>query len=168
MHRVQFAPLQYITLDFDQFVPGKGWNLEETNPDGVTFQWTDSTDATILLPLGTGHDMHIVFRILYAMSADILQSLTLRVNDQPILLSSTNDPGGATIFQGTIPQSALEANSHYTILAFHINRTLIPQFVFPNSDDGRALGLAFDWLRIVRQPWCVKATVISSIPECQP
>jgi hypothetical protein len=148
VHRVQQARLQAITLDFDDLVPGKGWSPEETYYNGVTFRWMDSLDATILLPLATDRDASIDFRVLYTMSPDILRSLTLRVNDQPIPLSASNEPDGGTIFHGTIPQSALAADARTTILDFHINRTLIPKLVLPYSEDPRSLGLALDWLVI--------------------
>jgi hypothetical protein len=152
VHVVQTAPLRAVTLDFDYLVPGKGWSFEATYPHGVTFQWMDSTVATILLPLATDRDMHIEFRVLYTMSPDILQSLTLRVNGQPIQLSAIRDPGGAALIQGIIPRSTLESNSRHTLLTFGVNHTLIPEFVLANSDDPRTLALAFDWLHIETQP----------------
>jgi hypothetical protein len=82
------------------------------------------------------------------MAPDILQSLTLYVNNQPIQLNSTSDGGGGKLFQGIIPESTLAANTRSTVLTFHINRTLVPELVIPGSSDSRSLGLAFDWLNI--------------------
>jgi hypothetical protein len=152
VYQVQHSPLKLVDFDFEIPPPGQGWSVEAAYPSGVTFEWMDSTQATILLPLSNDCDMRIEFRVLYAMAPDILESLTLRVNNRPIQLSTTKDREGGTVFQGVIPQSTLEANSNYTLLSFHISRLLIPQFVLQNSNDARTLGLAFDWLRIQRQP----------------
>lgn len=152
VHRIRIKPLQSVTLEFDQLLPGKGWSFGEVGPTGETFQWMDNTEATIILPLMTDRDVSVEFRILHIMSPDILQSLTLFVNGQSVELTRRHDPEGAPIFIGVIPKAVIVSDSRFTILTFRVSHTLIPHLIFPNSDDIRTLGLAFDWLRIERQP----------------
>jgi hypothetical protein len=140
--------LPRLSLNFDSPTPGDGWALERTLNDGPTFQWMAATASTLYLPLAIDHSLHIEFRVIFAMAPDILQSLTLYVNNQPIQLNSTSDGGGGKLFQGIIPESTLAANTRSTVLTFHINRTLVPELVIPGSSDSRSLGLAFDWLNI--------------------
>ncbi len=150
-HRVRITRMQSVTVDFDSPPPGKGWSYQETTATGETFTWNTAAITTLYFPLATDGNANLEFRVVMTMAPDILQSLTLQVNGQPIELNSTNEPQGGTIFRGTIPQSVLAANERTTVFSFHINHSLIPQFILPDSDDPRTLGLAFDWLRIERQ-----------------
>jgi hypothetical protein len=153
VHQVQdVQPLESITLDFDSPAPGNGWSYPEISPSGETFLWTSLPTATLFLPLATDHDALLEFRVIMAMASDLLDGLTLSVNDEPIELVSVRDDAGAGIFHGTITRSILAAGSKPVVLTFHIDRTLIPVFVLPNSDDLRTLGLAFDWLHIQAGP----------------
>lgn len=152
VHQVRPFLLRSVTLEFDSPLPGKGWSYQEVSPWGDSFTWMDAPDATIFLPLTRDSDFDLEFRANMAMAPDILESLTLKVNDQPVQLNSTADPGGGTVFQGIISQASLSTGSGATMLSFHIRRTLIPQFTLPYSDDPRTLGLAFDWLRVESRP----------------
>jgi len=140
--------LNEIDLNFDTPAPGDGWSYQETTPTSESFTWMTATTANLYLPLAINHSASLEFRVLMDMAPDILRSLTLRVNDQPVDLTAQTEENGAVIFRARLPRSALAANTRATILTFQINRTLIPKLILPGSDDMRALGLAFDWLRI--------------------
>lgn len=140
--------LPAMGLEFDYGAPGMEWGDPEVASGGTTYMWMTAATSTLFLPLATEQDAAIQFRVIMAMAPDILQSLTLRVNDQPIALTSTADSGGGTIFRGTISRAVLAADARYTRLAFQVNRTLVPADTLPDSHDPRTLGVAFDWLRV--------------------
>lgn len=138
--------VQSVVLEFDteKPAPGLGWWFPE-----ASFQWTTNEVATLNLPLATDRSYAIEFRIVASMAPDILDSLTLSVNGEPITLTHHQDAVGVTIFYGTIPRSALgsAANTTMTSLEFAVNRVVSPQSL-GISEDVRTLGIAFDWLRI--------------------
>jgi len=152
VHQIHRSSMHSVALDFDQLVPGIGWSYGEATPNGETFQWMDTTNATIFLPLAMDRDLWIEFRVLYTMSPEILDSLTISVNGQFVALSQLPDTRGDLIFSARIPTAVIMASPGLAILTLHISRTIIPHFAFTNSDDMRSLGLAFDWLRIEAQP----------------
>ena len=137
-----------LDFAFESPAPGEGWGDPETTPRGETFTWMAATTSTLYLPLSIKHRMDLEFRVIMSMAPDVLQSLTLRVNDLPVPVTTVAEGNGPIIFRATIPQALLATNTRATVLTFHINRTLIPGKVIPGSDDGRSLGLAFDWLHI--------------------
>lgn len=148
IHRISNVTFESVTLEFDDLAPGRGWSAGEIGPNGETFQWMESTEATIVLPLASEHALQIEFRIINAMSSEILQSLRVTINDQPVDLDQRRDASGATIYGGVIPHSALAADARRAVVAFHVNRTLVPAFALSNSGDPRTLAIAFDWLRL--------------------
>ncbi len=140
--------LSELNLDFDSPAPGEGWSYLERTLGGESFVWMKATSSTLFLPLATDHDLSLEFRVIHAMAPDILESLALRVNGEPVPLSHLEDDHGAVIFRASLPGSVLAANRHETVFSFQINRLLIPGLAMPPSDDGRSLGVALDWLRI--------------------
>ncbi len=154
-HQTQVGPLVVTQLEnrhlssfgfeFDNIAPGPGWHGQEVTPDGQTFQWMKES-ASLVLPLATDRDLALSFRVRPALAPDVLPSLTLTVNDHPLVLTSRPKDNGDTVFESTIPMSALD-NPRYTQLTFRVSRTVIPQEIYGNGDT-RSLGLAFDWLRL--------------------
>jgi hypothetical protein len=136
---------------FDQAFEGLNWHLPEISPELGFIRWSGpGTQSTLDFPLAHHNDLLIQFRILTALAPDILESLRLTVNDQPIRLSRRPDPAGAgaIIFQGRIPRATLQRRPGFTRLAFEVNRTLSPQTLDPHSPDERRLGVLFNWIDI--------------------
>ncbi|MCC7452120.1 MAG: hypothetical protein IT324_32245 [Anaerolineae bacterium] len=146
------VPVDTVQLTFDQPIPGLGWSDAE---DGQ--RWMDDTTSTINLRLRSAYRYHIAFRVVAALTPDILDSLSLTVNDQPIALTRRADESGATVLSGDIPHEVVAANPDNTLLTFHINRVASPQSLGINEDT-RALGVRFDWLHIQA------VTVVSTPP----
>jgi hypothetical protein len=137
--------LPSLGFEFDNVAPGPGWHGQEVTPDGQTFQWMKER-AELVLPLATDHDLALSFRVRPALAPGILPGLTLAVNDHPVPLISHTHTNGDTTFEAAIPKTLLD-NPRYTQLVFQVSRTVIPDELYGNGDT-RALGLAFDWLRV--------------------
>ncbi len=137
--------LPSLGFEFDNVAPGSGWHGQESTPDGQTFQWMKEA-ATLTLPLAANHDLLLRFRVRPALEPGILPSLTLAVNGRPVVLTSRPHANGDTAFEAVIPKTLLD-NPRYTQLVFRVSHTVIPNDLYGNGDT-RALGLAFDWLRL--------------------
>jgi hypothetical protein len=94
-------------------------------------------------------DFIIRIQVVNVAAPDILDSLSIRVNDIPIALvmSGTQEPG-QYIFEGTLPSSAIGQRNGSAQIDFMINRTVCPGEFDPLNDDRRALGLCYNWLEI--------------------
>lgn len=137
--------LPSLGFEFDNTAPGPGWHGQEITPDGQTFQWMKER-AELVLPLAADHDFTLRFRVRPALAPGILPSLTLAVNEHPVTLASYPEANGDTTFEAAIPKTLLD-NPRYTQLVFRVSHTAIPDKIYGNGDT-RALGLAFDWLRL--------------------
>ena len=146
-----------MTIEFNQPVPGEGWAEPEIWRgqlfQNASFQWTANEIATINIPLeefarAAGDEISIQFRVISAMTPDILDSVTLSVNDERIALRSGLDEEGATIFRGTMSQPILNIKPEGISVSIQVDRLVTPQSLGTNNDS-RMLGVAIDWLRIV-------------------
>ncbi|MGJ3247444.1 MAG: hypothetical protein ACFE0I_15400 [Elainellaceae cyanobacterium] len=149
------------TLDFDVSQPmsGSGWHRRNGPHNGLrgnanSFRWTGpGTLSTLDFPLVARSDLLIRVHISNAIAPDVLESLSLRVNDQPIILDTFFRRGLTTVFQGRIPQSVVTTSDRpMTRLTFEVNRTDSPQAINPNSPDRRFVGVALSRLQIFPIP----------------
>jgi hypothetical protein len=129
-------------FEFDRQPPGDGWS----QPEG-SFTWTNAVESTLDLWLEPGSDYDLRFRLLRAITPDVLASVRVTVNDAPVAVAATVDKDGGTIFAGTIPAAAVGVDVERTQLGFHVDRVVTPKSLGMN-DDERTLGLRFDWIRI--------------------
>lgn len=139
-------------LEFDQFVPGIGWQAPARFFPEQSTQWMMSRRASLWLPLSAGSDLHISARVTFFLAQDVMDSLTLQVNRQDVPLSVQRDEWGTYIVSGTIPQSLLTQalltpNAALNELVFSVDRLVMPHKV-DSGPDYRTLGLLFDWLQI--------------------
>ncbi|MBW4517311.1 MAG: sulfotransferase family protein [Timaviella obliquedivisa GSE-PSE-MK23-08B] len=131
----------HLDFDFNQALSGSGWHLREGSE--TTFRWTGpGITSTLDLPLAIEQDLTVEFCIINTLAPDILQSLTLQVNDRPIPLGILYSHG-ITLVQALIPRVALISNTPFTRLKFQVNRTISPQDLNPHDPDRRPVGLAF-------------------------
>jgi hypothetical protein len=127
--------------DFNSGLPGSGWSAPEHTPDGaVSFQWMTSTAATARFDMPCQRAASVRFRVLYAMSPDILRSVALQVDGVSVPLTSTSDYSGESTFTGTVPQQVIEQAHGSHELRFSVSQTVAPQ------GSNRALGVALDQL----------------------
>jgi hypothetical protein len=138
-----------LRFGFDYVLPGLEWHGVETNPVHGTFQWSGpGTRSSLHLPLANDRDLEITLRVLQALAPDILESLRLEVNGEPVALERRADGSGATLFEGRIPAAVLAKTPGRPRLTFLVNRTIAPVDVDAASGDRRRLGLAFNWIDV--------------------
>lgn len=142
-------PDQSSQIKFDQPLVGSGWHPLTTLAEHGAACWTGpETRSTLTIPLALDGELLIRFRILMALAPDILDSLKLSVNEQPVELRYQTDPTSAKIFEGRLPAALFKLGSSVARLAFEVNRTLAPNQVDPQNPDERQLGVLFNWIEI--------------------
>jgi hypothetical protein len=138
-----------VTWDFDKPLPlAIGWGNPEVDNHGLSFQWTTSTHATIVLPIPNAEDAIIRFRVQSAIAPEIMTGLALFANDSSVDLKPTFEASGGAVYAGSILKSVLTRSPGHLTLMFQINRVARPSDLFVGSQDQRLLGIALDWLRI--------------------
>lgn len=143
---------QANTLDynFDQPIDGNGWHTRQVKPkEDIVYRWSGpETTSRIRFPLVPNEDMVIEIQIVNFLYIDILQSLTLDVNNTRIELKVNKAENKKRIFRGIIPKSVFQNNSRYIRLKFEVNRTESPNSKNSKFQDKRLLGLAFQKIKI--------------------
>jgi glycosyltransferase involved in cell wall biosynthesis len=138
-----------LRFAFDQVLPGLEWHGIERDPRHGTFQWSGpGTRSSVLLPLANDRDLEVTFRVLHCLQPDILESLRLDVNGEPVALARRADDTGAILFEGRLPAAALALSSGPPRLTFRVSRTVAPVELDPASGDRRRLGLAVNWIEV--------------------
>lgn len=148
-------PARRITLAFDSmsvlYTDPVGWHAAEINAAGQMYQWTRAPQFSITVPLPADADASIRFRIVASAAPDVLDSLALAVNGDPVALTRQPEDSGALLFSGLIPQASLAKNPGSTRLAFSTTRVVSP-LALGAGEDSRPLGVAFNWLQIEPAP----------------
>jgi hypothetical protein len=124
---------EYIRINFDRLIRGTGW--QEPSPDRHTM-WMNATRIKIIVNPVMNKPLVIRFHISQYFGQDIIDSLKLEVNGQPIVLEEMDN--GSHIYRGIIPPSRLTEETQLTFLV--------------NQLEGASLGLEFDWLEIQPAP----------------
>lgn len=146
VYEVRIATPRRVTVDFDHVAPGRGWYDPEETPGGVSIAWTKETQATLDLFLLAETDVRVTFRVIQGATPDILDSLSLAVDGEPVALSRRRDEAGAAIFEGVIPRAA--AARHSPMIRLDLRTDQIARVPVGGSGGARRLGVAFDWVRI--------------------
>ncbi len=119
-------PLETVFYDFGTMASnnlyGEGWNPPE-RANGKAFRWSNNTESTINVLLKQNLSYSIEFSVLNSASSDILNSLTLLVNDTHIGLQRT-EADGTIIFRGTIPPEVIDKALSQTTLRIRINQVI--------------------------------------------
>jgi len=148
---------QVIDFPFSRAISGHGWHLREGSGSGwhlpggleeggTPFRWTGpETVSTLDFPLETQSDVILKLRIINAAALDILESLSLSVNDSPVELETILQQGNLAVMQAVIPKKNLKSDRNFTRLTFSVDRTTI---INPDSSDNRPVGLAFHRLQL--------------------
>jgi len=143
-----------INYDFGQALNGSGWYSREYDPDDNIFRWTGpSTVSTIDLPKIEGKNLGIHIGISNYMSEDIVNGLEININNIPISIKKTQKKISEKqiLFEGKIPNEALETSRNLTQLSFKIPETINYQSINVDSDDKRYLGIALNKI-IINSP----------------
>gem|GEM_PF-1552723 len=135
---------QAVDFHFQETPNGYGWDGSEG--DG---SWMSSKHATINVLLGAEHDYDVTLRATAAVERDLLSTVGLRVNGQPIPLTITQeDARGYWLYRGLIPASTIAIDKQNTEFMFMIDQVYVPKDM-GLSTDPRSLGVFFNWLQVI-------------------
>ncbi|MGI0026214.1 MAG: sulfotransferase family 2 domain-containing protein [Nitrosopumilaceae archaeon] len=135
-------------LGFDKKISGNGWYpREDYNNSGRIFRWTGPDNVSTLdFAISNKKDLKIEFRVIMCLDSKILESLQVRVNNNPIAIQVKSKEDGMTTFEGVIPHTILQ--NKITELSFVVANTTSCHDVDKNNTDKRKLGLAIDHIKI--------------------
>jgi hypothetical protein len=138
-----------LRFDFGQTLPGFEWHGAEFDPRHGVFQWSGpSPRSSLHLPLAGDRDLALTFGVINAVAPDVLESLRMEVNGEPVALTRRSRRSYGYRFTGRLPAAALARTPGAPRLTFVVSRTLAPQSLDPASADRRSLGLAFHGLEV--------------------
>jgi hypothetical protein len=142
-------PVESMRIDFDGPISGIGWHQAELATGSGTVRWTGpGRTATLDVPLSQTRSVRVRIWALAALTWDILESLTLRVNQRPVALERRDHPDGGVSFEGVIPQRDLATDKSFVRLALRTNQTLpIGTSDTPGAAD-RLVGVAIRLIEI--------------------
>lgn len=138
-------------ITFDQPLPqATGWYEPERDARGQAWRWLGPDPSAVVdLPLEPARELRIQFCVRHTITPEILESLTLAVNDQPIACTQAPAEGEGIICTGVIPATVIDPTDRRAArISFHVARTLAPATLDPSSDDTRRLGVALSWVEI--------------------
>ncbi|HLZ30443.1 MAG TPA: hypothetical protein VKV73_24240, partial [Chloroflexota bacterium] len=137
------APLCTYAADFTEPLSGVGWSVPERTPDGrIAFTWMAADVATLNAKLPCDRPTSVTFRVVQAMSSDILDQLGLEVDGERISLTRVNDAQGATVFTGVVSEQAMRSANGEHVLRLEAPRTIVP------AGGDRTLAVALDTLQL--------------------
>lgn len=148
------TPVRSIDLDFRQAISGTGWHRRNGDcnglkPNGDFFRWTGpSPVSTLNLPLASDTNYTVKFHITNAASPAVLASLRVDVNHHPIALQPLVQLKQGAIFQGTIPQAAIDGDRPFSRLRFTVDRTIALNTLSGNDTQTQAVGLCFKRIQL--------------------
>jgi Sulfotransferase family len=151
-HRYQtlnITPASTYRYSFSQALRGSGWQRREYPTQGLIYRWTGpDRHSTLDLPIALAPDLLIEFRVICAnfTAADILNSLTLTINERPVPLAILHRDPVTLIFRGNIPTG--EVANQPTRLTFKVNRIVAFRSLNPQDPDLRSVGIAINEVRV--------------------
>ena len=149
---LRLAPAEAVSYDFNQPLRGDGWQRREYPLDDPTsYRWIGPKPvATLDLPVATQADACLEFQVICtgATTAEILSSLKLSVNQQPMPFSLLQGDRDCRLFQAQVPQSVMQSSRPFTHLRFEVNQTLSLNSINLINPDTRLVGLAFNLINI--------------------
>lgn len=143
-HAQQARFSSVLNVSMRRPIAGANWYGREGLEPGCTpFRWTGpDLTSTLYLPLQADGDLRLHLRIVRAIAPDVLQSLSLRVNDQPVPLTPLTQWDETVMLQGVVPAAAVSVPPRLTCLSLTVNRTDSMQTLAPHTPDQRQVGIA--------------------------
>lgn len=151
--KLNIPTTQTYHYNFAQALRGSGWQRREQPTEGLTYRWTGpDTISTLDLPTATDQDLILEFRVICTdyTAPDILNSLTVTVNDTAILLKILHFDPVTRLFQGTIPKSIHQPSfdSSFIRLIFRVNRVVAFRSLNLLDPDTRSVGVAINEVQV--------------------
>ena len=138
-----YSPEEHIEENF-------GWHTVEISDTHGAMVWSGpGLESGFDLPCPRGKNIQISFYILMTIKSEIIQKLSLKVNDIPITLKYQNDFQGAFVFTGKLPANAI--SGPFLRLVFSVPYTITPCDITLDNKDSRLLGFLLNWLKLEAQ-----------------
>jgi hypothetical protein len=141
-----------VLFDFNQPLRGTGWQRREyPQHEEISYRWIGpSPKATLDLPVATDSDARLEFQIICTTATlpEIVNSLTLKVNQQPVSYGLLQGDQGRRLLLAIIPQAVMQSQRPFTNLEFEVSQTLVLNSIDPKNPDLRQVGLAFNLFQI--------------------
>jgi hypothetical protein len=139
--------------DFCQPLRGTGWQRRECPDADPAYRWIGpGTTATLELPISpdTKQDYLAEFRVIctWAVAADVLDSLTLTVNGQPVELSVLYRDPGVKLLQAKVLYTVVAESSPFALFKFETNRSAPFKAFNPLNTDPRTVALALNYVQL--------------------
>ncbi|MBD2088484.1 sulfotransferase family 2 domain-containing protein [Microcoleus sp. FACHB-1515] len=130
---------------------GAGWQRRECPPDAPAYRWTGpGTVSTLDLPVKANEDLLLEFRLICntATAPDILESLTVKVNDQAISYRSLYADETMKLCRGWVPRSHVAVDRPFQQITFTVDRVTTLTAVDPRNPDKRKVGVALNLIQL--------------------
>ncbi len=134
----------------DRPIIGAGWHPRENN--GSTWScWTGpGTDSWLEFQPVKLRNRKLRCELFHAVDPQVLQSVQVRINDQPIALEHHLTEEGQVVLEGNVPAEAMKANRDRLRISFCVNNRWRPCDLDPTSSDDRWLGINVSRLSLKR------------------
>ncbi len=124
-----------------------GWHKTEILPTDGAVVWSGpGKELGFDLPCPHGENLQVSFQILMTLAPEILEKLSLTINNTPITLQKVTDARGAFIFTGNVHPQAI--TGPFLHLVFSVPRTIAPCDIRPDNKDARQLGFLLKWVKL--------------------
>jgi len=149
---LNLVPPEAIFYNFNQPLRGDGWQRREYPlNDSTSYRWIGPGPvATLDLPVANQSDSWVAFQVICtgATTPEILNSLELTINQQPVPFSLLHGDRDCRLFQAQVPQQVMQSSRPFTHLHFEVSQTVSLNSINPINPDTRLVGLAFNLIGI--------------------
>lgn len=153
-HHLEAQPVtqEGFSLSLKEPLRGSGWHRRELAPaDNSTFRWSGpGTESFIDLLIQGDQDWALEFRIVHALTLDIMDSLQVTANGVLLELEIMEGTRETTVrrYRSLIPANIIAKKPRGSVrLVFNVNRTLSSQSLDSVDADERQVGIALNWIR---------------------
>lgn len=147
--QINHHPQDSINYNFNQKFNGRGWYYREFDPNsGKAFRWTGpDAESTIDFTISKTNDLQIQISVIKYVTLDILKSVQLFVNDNPIELNISQKNNKKTL-EGIMPKGTLENERKFTRFSLKVKHTAEIFSSTIELSDTRKVGIALDNIKI--------------------
>ncbi|NJO79421.1 MAG: sulfotransferase family protein [Cyanobacteria bacterium RM1_2_2] len=157
---------QKVFYDFNQPLRGDGWQRREyPQDDPVSYRWIGPDPiATLDLPASFAVDACLEFQLICTTATlpEIVNSLTLEVNQQPVSYGLLQGDQDRRLLQAYIPAEVMRSDRPFTQLKLQVNRTLVLNSINPKNPDLRLVGLAFNLFHLFPADMSHQCSLVAS------
>lgn len=167
----QFSETDSYDYSFCDPLWGSGWQRRECPPDAPAYRWTGpGTVSTLDLPVKADTDLLLEFRLICnpATAPDILESLTVKVNDREISCQLLYEDETMRLCRGWVPRSHVAIDRPFQQITFTVDRVTTFTAVDPRNPDKRKVGVALNYIHLFPSAQVDEKGAIQPFEDSQP